>query len=143
MITFDAGVYPDEYHKNLIFAHNWLLFHPDTTEKKKGLDAAIKAFNLNPSPTPLLEVLAYGNFRELSPDVDKLCQKYFDEFEANQDSWRRQDGYGLRVEAVRLASIRLKQYAQRRRKTKLVNLYASSESRYLDRLNSLSENGRW
>jgi len=136
-------IYPDDYHGNLVRAHSQLLYRRDMAERRTGLDAATKAFNFNPSPTPMLEVLAFGNFRELSSDVDKLCQDYFDGFRENQDSWSKQDGYRLRVEAARLASIHLKQLAQRRRNTKLVSLYASRESQYLDQLGRISESGRW
>ncbi len=136
-------IYPDDYHRNLILAHNWLLYRPQPGEMRKGLDAAISVFNLNPSPTPMLELLTFGNFREVSSEVDKVCKAYFDQFKENHGAWAKEDGYRLRVEAARLASIHLKQVAQRHRNTKLVSLYASTESQYLDQLGRISESGRW
>lgn len=136
-------IYPDDYHKNLIQAHSWLAYRSKESERKKGLGFAIEAFNLNPSPTPLLEILSFGSFRELNRDVDTFCKEYFDTFRGNQNIWAQQDGYRLRVEAARLSCIRLKQAARRRRNIKLVSLYNSKENQYLEKVGNIIENGRW
>jgi len=137
-------IYPDDYHKNLIRAHSWLRYRPGIEEKKKALDFAIKAFNLNPMPTTILEILLMTtNFAELSPGVNKFCSDYFNEFTEKEDVWSKQDGYRHKVEAVRLACYHLKRLAQSRRDTKRVDFYAGKESEYLEELSRIHQSKRW
>ncbi len=137
-------IYPDDYHTNLIRAHSWFYYRPGIEEKKKALDFAIKAFNLNPMPTTILEILLMAtNFAELNPRVNQFCSDYFNEFIEIKDVWSKQDGYRHKVEAVRLACYHLKKLAQSRRDTKLVNFYAGKEIEYLEELTSIHESKRW
>jgi len=137
-------IYPDDYHKNLIRAHSWFYYRRGIEEKKKALDFAIKAFNLNPMPTTILEILLMGtNFAELNSDVNQFCSDYFDEFTEKEDIWSKQDGYRHKVEAVRLACYHLKKLAQARRNTKLVNFYAGKEIEYLEELSRIHQSKRW
>ena len=138
------SIYPDDYHKNLIRAHSWIRYEPGIENKKKALDFGIKAFNLNPMPTTIFEILTMGiNFPELSPTVDKFCSDYFDEFTEKEDVWSKQDGYRHKVEAVQMACYHLKRLAQARRDTKLVEFYADKEHEYLLELASIHQNKRW
>jgi hypothetical protein len=137
-------IYPDDYHANLIRAHSWFYYRPGIEEKKKALDFAIKAFNLNPMPNTILEILLMAtNFSELSSSVNQFCSDYFNEFIEKKDVWARQDGYRHKVEAVRLVCYHLKKLAQSRRDTKLVNFYAGKENEYLDELTRIHESKRW
>jgi len=137
-------IYPDDYHKNLIRAHSWFRYRPGIEEKKKALDFAIEAFNLNPMPTTILEILVMStNFTELVPRVNKFCLDYFNEFTEKKDVWSKQDGYRHKVEAVRLACYHLKKLAQARRDTKLASFYAGKENEYLEELTRIHENKRW
>jgi hypothetical protein len=137
-------IYPDDYHTNLIRAHCWFYYRPGIEEKKKALDFAIKAFNLNPMPTTILEILLMGtNFAELNSGVNQFCSDYFNEFKEKKDVWSKQDGYRHKVEAVRLVSYHLKKLAQSRRDTKLVNFYAGKEIEYGDELKRIHESKRW
>ncbi|MBN2594094.1 MAG: hypothetical protein JXA81_11345 [Sedimentisphaerales bacterium] len=137
-------IYPDDYHLNLIRAHCWIRYRPGIEEKKKALDFGIKAFDLNPMPTTIFEILTMAvNFPELSPTVDKFCSDYFDEFTEKEDVWSRQDGYRHKVEAVQMACYHLKRLAQARRDTKLVKFYADKEHEYLLELASIHQSKRW
>ena len=137
-------IYPDDYHGNLIRAHSWFYYRPGIEEKKKALDFAITAFNLNPMPTIILEILLMAtNFAELNSRVNQFCSDYFNEFIEKKDVWSKQDGYRHKVEAVRLACYHLKRLAQAQRDTKSVNFYAGKENEYLDELTSIHESKRW
>ena len=137
-------IYPDDYHKNLILAHSLFRYRPDIEEKMKAIDFAIEAFDLNPMPTTILEILLMGaNFAELNPRVNQFCSDYFDEFIEKKDVWSKQDGYRHKVEAVRLACYHLKKLAQAQRDTKLVSFYAGKENEYLDELTRIHESKRW
>jgi hypothetical protein len=137
-------IYPDDYHRDLIRAHAQLLYREGLAEKKKGLDLAIKAFNLNPSPTPMLEIIVIAaRVPQLRSDITRFCKAYFDEFIKSEDSWAKQDGSRLKTEAVRLACIHLKNFAKARKDTKLENFYAAKESEYSGRLRDIAQLKRW
>ena len=139
------NIYPDDYHSNLIRAHSWLRYYSGIAEKRKeGLDFAIKAFNLNPSPTPMLTLLQYAeSFAELKSVVNKFCEDHVREFIENRDSLSKQDGFRLKVAAVRLACYHLQKVAQAQRNAKLVNFYAAQGKSCLDELASISQYKRW
>ncbi|UCF15057.1 MAG: hypothetical protein JSW59_16735 [Phycisphaerales bacterium] len=105
-------IYPDEYHKNLILSHCWLLHGSSLADKRKGFEYAKTAFELTPSPTPLFEVLAYGAFPQLKAEVDAFCRAYLDRFDANQTTWSSQDGYRLKTQAAHLIAAHLKDVAR-------------------------------
>jgi len=122
-------VYPDEYHKSLIRSHCWYLYQSGLDAKREGFDYAKKAFELSPSPTPLFEVLAYGVFPQLKPEVDEFCRSYLEEFEANRQTWSRQDGYRLKTQAAQLLATHLKDPAR--------------QQEYLGELKRIAGSKRW
>jgi hypothetical protein len=122
-------VYPDDYHRNLIRSHSWYLHLSGIAEKREGFEFAKKAFEANPSPTPLFEVLAYGAFAQLKPEVDKFCIDYLNDFETNQDSWSRQDGYRLKTQAVQIVCAHLKDPVK--------------QNRFLGELERIAQSKRW
>jgi hypothetical protein len=137
-------IYPDDYHLNLIRAHSWIRYQQGIESKKKALDFGIKAFNLNPMPTTIYEILTMAvNFPELSPTVDKFCSDYFDEFIEKEDMWSKKDGYRHKVEAVQMACYHLKRLARAQRDTKLMKFYADKEQQYLLELASIHRSKRW
>jgi hypothetical protein len=137
-------IYPDDYHLNLIRAHSWFYYQPGIEEKKKALDFAIKAFNLNPMPTTVIEILLMGtSFSELSPKVNQFCSDYFAEFSEKKNVWSKQDGYRHKVEAARLVCYHLKKLAQSNKDTKLMNLFAGKELECLQELEAIYKNKRW
>ncbi|MHC4555925.1 MAG: hypothetical protein ACYTFW_02300 [Planctomycetota bacterium] len=136
-------IYPDEYHRDLIRAHSWLLYRRGIAEKKKGLYFAIKAFNANPSPTPMLEILLIAaRFVELRSQINKFCEDYVKRVE-NEGDLAKQDGSRLKAAAARLAYTHLKNAAQAQKNTKLVNYYTAQENKYHSELIRISQNKRW
>ncbi|HUV67521.1 MAG TPA: hypothetical protein VMW24_26755, partial [Sedimentisphaerales bacterium] len=137
-------IYPDDFHRNLILAHTYYLYLPELADRKKGYDFALEAFKLEPSPTPMLEIMAFGaKYLDLKPEVDKFCEGYMQEFTENKDLWVRQDGYRLRMEAARLACFHLKTVARARGNTEVADRYGAKENECLDELGRLSASKRW
>jgi hypothetical protein len=137
-------LFPDDFCKSITIAHNLFLFGKGTEEKQQGLEFAIKAFNLNPSPTPMLEVvLVAARFPELIPRIDDFCRNVVDDFTKNRDLYTKQNGYRLRVEAVRLACIRLERAAQTEKNTERLEFYATERRRCEEERNRLSDEQRW
>jgi len=138
------NIYPDEFRRNLILAHSYYLHMPELSDRKKGFDFAVTAFNQEPSVPPMLEIMAYGaKYLELKPQVDKVCEAYMRDFTQNKDRWAQQDGYRLRVEAARLACYHLRTIARAQKSAEAANLYAVQEDECLDELARMSASKRW
>jgi hypothetical protein len=137
-------IYPDEYHANLMRAHTCLFYLPQLADKKRGLDFAMKAFELNPSPTPMAEMLAFGaSFPDLSAEVDKFCREYMDKYIEKRDQWARQDGDRLRVDAARLASFHLKLVARTQKDAELERFYDIQERECVNEMIRMGQTKRW
>ncbi len=139
----DNNVYPDDYHRNLIRAHSWL-YYMGIAEKKKGFDFAVKAFELNESPAPMLEIiLVASRFAAIRPDVQKFCEGYIKRFTDNEAKWANEDGYRDRIEAGRLAAFYLESVARAQKNTELENFYLALQSKYVSELIRVSRTKRW
>jgi hypothetical protein len=137
----DSTVYPDDYHKNLIKGHNWMLFQPN---KKEGLEFAKEAFREKQSRTSMLEILTYGeNFSELSGEVNKICLDYYNDFTKNEESFSRIDGYRRKYEAVRLACFQLMKVAAQQGNKELQELYSAKIKEYFNKIISISDSKSW
>lgn len=137
-------LYPDEFHRNLILAHTYYLYLPELSDRKKGLAYAVEAFKQEPSPTPMLEIMAFGaKYVDLKPEVEKFCEDYMEQFTQNKDLWASQDGYRLRIEAARLACFHLKTIARVRGNSEVAKRYDAKENECLDELGWLSASKRW
>ncbi|MBA7484740.1 hypothetical protein ES707_20270 [subsurface metagenome] len=137
-------LYADDYHRNFIRAHSRLHYRRGIAEKKKGFDFAVKAFNLNPSPAPMREImLVASRFAGIKPDVNKFCENYVREFTENEADWTEQDGYRNRVEAARLACIYLGGVARTEGNTKLANFYAAQQKKCNGELRRVAQNKTW
>ena len=136
-------LYPDDFCKNLIMGRTLILYGNDKARKKRGLDLAIKAFNLNPSPAPILTVLHAFGTAELRPYVENFCKDYFDSFAKNRDLYAKQDGYRFRAEAARLAAFHLVNVAQTQNDTKSAKFYAGAARIYTIELSRIAKAKRW
>jgi len=138
-----ATKYPDEFSGNLSIGHNLLLFK-DPVQKKRGLDRIMKAFELNPSPAPILDLLIVAvQFPELRGQIDKFCVDYATAFEENKAQYSGHDGYNLRLEAARLALLRLEQVAQAQGQTESAQTCADRMQQYVVERDHISMTKRW
>jgi hypothetical protein len=137
-------IYPDEFHHNLIRAHSWLFYRQGIAEKKRGFDFAVKAFELEQSPAPMLEIiLTSSRFAELRPEVKKFCENYFKQFGENERKWIKEDGFRDRVEAGRLACFYLGNLARAQNDKKLEAFYTVQQNNFVEVLIMLARIKRW
>ncbi|GAG55294.1 unnamed protein product, partial [marine sediment metagenome] len=136
-------LYPDEFSKNLIVAHNMLSFGKSRTEKKQGLDFAIKAFKLHPSQASIQIILSAGKYAELRPLVSDFCKNYFDEFAKDKGLYAKQDGYLHRIWAALMAGKYLRESAKKQKNTELVQFYDDKMKEYHSEQQPLHKKKRW
>lgn len=136
-------LYPDDFSKNLIIAHNMLLFGKEQSMKKQGLDSAIKAFELNPSQTPMQKIIFAARFPELRPLVIRFCKNYLDDFMRNKNLYAKQDGYLHRVWSALVAIDYLRKVAQAQKNPNFVRFCDAKRKQYLNEQKPLRERMRW
>jgi hypothetical protein len=136
-------IYPDDFSKDLIIAHNALLFEDPKVTKENGLDFAVKAFQLTPSLAPMQEILFAAKSEELRPRVDDFCKNYIEDFDKNKDVYTGRDGYGNRISAVSAASGYLQKIAEEQNETAVAELYADKSQKYKIEYRKILESKRW
>lgn len=136
-------LYPDDFHKNLILGHTYLL-QADLATRTKGFDFVKKAFEENRSPAPMLEIiLVAARTQELIPQITEFCKGWVDDFEKNKDKYRAQNGYRLKLEAARLACIHLEKAGQAQKDPKFADTYVARMRDYTIERDGISETKRW
>lgn len=135
--------YPDEFSRDLIIAHNLLLFGAEEDTKKRGLDFAIKAFESNPSQAPMREIIFASRFADLRPRISAFCKNYFDDFVKNRQLYSKEDGYLHRIWAVLLATDYLKKVAKMEKNTELVGFYEAKKQQFNAEQAPLRRTKRW
>ncbi len=136
-------LYPDEFSKNLITAHNMLLMESNESVRRQALALAIRAFELRPSQVPMREIILAARFGELMPRVTKFCQKYFDDFAQNKDALAKEPGYHSRITAALIAIRYLQDIAGRQGKMELVESYSIKRRRYEQEREDVLNAKRW
>ena len=135
--------YPDDYSHDMALGHNRLLL-ADPEQRKKGLELIVKAFNETPSPAAVIEMLLVaGRYPELVASIDQVCTQYAKDFEKNEKSYARENGYNLRLEAARLTMLRLEQLARARGDAAMSETYRARCNRYERERDWLSTKKRW
>jgi hypothetical protein len=140
----DKAIYSDEFSKNLTMAHNLLLLGNGAPAYRKGLEAAIRALELRPSVTPMLEIVFAGQrSAELSPIVYSSLSSYADDFRKNKGTYAKQNGYIHRLIAARMANEYLRQSSETAKDTKLAQSYNAKVRDYDEEIRQLQEIQTW
>lgn len=130
-------VYPDEFTRALNLGRFHLMYDRSEGAKKKGLDYLIEAYELNPTPAPVIEVLGLAaQFTPLHTEVTTFCQQIADEFDAQKDVFIKQDGYRGRLEAARMSCRFLARLASQRKN-------AVEAAQYTQRAQEISAERDW
>jgi len=136
-------IYPDKYSANLTSGHN-LLLSQDLAHKKQGLEMLVAALEDYPAPAPLIEMYTIAaRFPELRSRVDEVCTRYVRDFEKNAKTYAEQDGYNQRIEALRVALIRLQYAAEARKDTQLAAAYEQQIDHYEAERSRILSTKRW
>jgi len=141
---FDGkNIYPDDFSEYLVKAHNMLVFGKGEDIKKQGLDFAFKAFEVNPSQAPMLEVVSAGRFAELRPSVNDFCQNYTNDFTNNHDLYSGQTGYCNRITAALIANGYLRKVSKDQNDQEKTKFYATNINILSAERKQLLKEKRW
>ena len=137
-------VYPDEFSRNLIIAHNLFLYGKGNDAKKEGLKVAIKAFELFPSQAPIHEILyATNRYSFLHNAVKKFCESVVNRFIENKDKLIKIDGYHQRIVAAINAADYLRRTAKGRKDIEREQFYEKLKKDYIAERKDTLKYKRW
>jgi hypothetical protein len=142
-ISTGKTFYPDEFSRDLIIAHILLVPGRDDKEHRQALDFAIKAFELNPSQTPMQKIIYTARYPELRDDVTRFCEDYLDDFEKNKQTWAKQHGYHHRIVAALIANGYLRDIAKKQKNKKEVDFRLAKAREYRAERSRVIKNKRW
>ena len=136
----EKAIYPNEYYKDIMTAHNMLLFGKGDNTKAIGLDSAMRAFESIPSQIALQKIIYASQFSELRPKVTEFCKIYFDDFSEHKKEYVKKDGYHLKIVAALITGEYLQRMATQQTDREL---YANSLEQYRRERERMLETKRW
>ncbi len=107
-------IYPEKYYRDIMIAHNALIFNSTPERLVAGLQCALSSFAENPTRTPMqLIQIYYKDYPQSRPQIDAFWQKMLDDFNANKQRYLSSDGYYYRVISALMAIGQLQQTANK------------------------------
>ncbi len=96
--------YPKEAYRNIMIAHNTLLFESEPAKLDRGLKCAISAFEEVHTRTPvqLMEVF-FERYTQYRAGLIEYWRKYLEDFRANKKKYMNSDGYYHRAVGALMA----------------------------------------
>jgi len=137
------NIYPDDFSKNLIIAHNLLMPGRPKDAHKQGLDFAIRAFKASPSQAPMHKILLAARSPELRTRVNRFCKDYFDDFTKKRNDYAKKDGYHHRLVAALVAGNRLLGIAKKQKNKEVVKFYSTKIREYTRERTKMLKGKRW
>jgi hypothetical protein len=117
-------IYPNESFRDIMIAHNTLIYENTPERLTRGLEHAIKAYVANPTRTPLqLVQYYYDRYPQLRSSIDGFWQKVVDDFEANKKEYYKHSGYYFRAIGTLIGIGHLEPQAAAQNKKDVVELY--------------------
>jgi hypothetical protein len=134
-----STIYPEGYYRDIMIAHNTLVFDSTAEQIARGLQCALGAFEKNPArlPTQLVQIY-YERYPQFRPQIDAFWQKVLDDFHANKQKYLNSDGYSFRVVSALMAM----GYLQPAANKETIESY-ERERAELQRILDLMQNKRW
>ncbi len=140
----NTTVYPTEFTKNIILAHNLMRYGQSDDTKNNAFDFAKKAFKLHPSQISVMElIMAESRLPQLKDEVGKILKNYFDDFVANHSDYANQDGYHHKAVVSMLVCDYLRNVGIRQKNTEQVGFYSNKKKELADELRALRDRKRW
>jgi len=135
-----ATKYPAESYRDIIIAHNALVFSREPAVLTKALESAMKAYEDEPSRITIQMIqIFYDRYPLLKPRIDEFWKKVTDDFRTNKESILKEGGYHHRVVAALVGSEYLRMQAMRDNKKDVVQEYGKEAAELTEIMNSLRE----
>jgi len=135
--------YPYPATRNIMIAHNAILFGGNQQRITAGLECAIKAVEERPSRMSIqLLQIYYDRYPQMRPKIDEFLKGYLDDFLASEKRYVRSDNFHYRIMGALVAINHLQPVAASQNNEELLRLYADKAAalpKILNRTNDM----RW
>ncbi len=132
--------YPAECYRDIMIAHNALMFGQTPEIFTRGLDCAIKCFEESPSRIPVQMVqVFYDRYPALRPKVGEFLKGVMDDFLANKARYLSRGGYHHRVVAALVAIEYLRPIAAQENNKELLEQYEQERVELTEIMNDLRD----
>ena len=95
--------FPDDFTKNLM-ASRLLYMSDNSTDHRRGFDAAKRAFEIQPSQASMQQIFVAVRFPETHSEVIQFCKDYYQHFVTNKKQLAKQNGYHHNLVAALMAA---------------------------------------
>lgn len=143
VLVNNTAICRNEFSKNLVIAHNMLMYSQDKQKRRIGLDAAIRALNMQPSQAPARKILLAAGSGELGQEVLDICQNYLATFTENKEDYSKQDGYHNKLVAALIMNDHIRKTAEKNRDRKLFDTCMEKYRQYSDERARMVDTKRW
>lgn len=144
--TFDPNsdtIYPNEFTRYLVLAHNTILFDNREGAKERGFNFAKKAFVLSNTQIALQKVLYADRIPSLKPSVIETCREYFDNFIRDIDKLRKEDGFHHKLVAAFVIADYLRTIAKQQKDEELEKYYEAKSAEFKKERAGMVESKIW
>ncbi|HEY5505620.1 MAG TPA: hypothetical protein VIK28_10725, partial [Sedimentisphaerales bacterium] len=132
-------IYPEKYYRNIMIAHNTLVFGNSPEQLTRGLQCALSAFEESPTRTTMFLIQKYYEYYpQLRPEIDTFWQKALEDFHLNKQKYLSSDGYYFRAVGALMAMGHLQPAANK----ETIESY-EREKVELQRIIELMQDKRW
>jgi hypothetical protein len=132
-------IYPEKCYRDIMIAHNALMFGNSSEQLAKGLQCAFDALEESPTRTPMqLIQIYYERYPQLRPRIGMFWQKVLADFHANKQKYLSSDGYYFRAVGALMAM----SYMQPTVNKEVIESY-EREKAELQRIIDLMQDKRW
>jgi hypothetical protein len=135
--------FPSESYRNIIRAHNALVFPIGPEQITKGLDCLIKSMEESPSrvASQMLEIY-YDRYPQLRPRIVEFWKKILDDFTANEKRYLSSNGFYDRLAIALMAIGHLQPIAQAENNTNQVQSYEQKKAELVKVVETIRDR-RW
>jgi hypothetical protein len=132
--------YSAECYRNIMIAHNALMFGQTPEIFTKGLNCAVKSFEESPSRVAMQMIqVFYERYSALRPGIDGFFKRTVDDFWANKAKYLGHGGYHHRVVATLIALEYLRPAAVKEDNKELLQRYEQEKAELAGVMNSLRD----
>jgi len=132
--------YPDESSRNIMMAHNAIVFGKDPEGFTKGLECAIKAFEEEPTRLPLQMIQVFNErYPPLRPQINEFWKRFLDDFLANKEKYLSRDGYYQRAAGALMAIGYLELIAEKENNNEMVRRYEQEKKELMEVANNMRD----
>ncbi|MBN2020350.1 MAG: hypothetical protein JW749_09005 [Sedimentisphaerales bacterium] len=133
--------FPDESKRNIMIAHNSLVYGRSQADLAGGLECVFRAYEEKPSGITIQLIDYFERYPELRPRIAEFLRRTLEDFMANEEKYLKRDGYHRRMMTVLIAIEYLRPEAAKENNMEQLKLYNDEAKKLSDIMNNVRYRG--